>query len=191
MTPNKRQVVAVAVGAVVVLCFAAIQTFMGSPWAEPIEQATEEEEILLREVFPEADIFSVKSGRLPYHKVYKTDPDSGENTLLGFAFLTHEVEPDEWAYEGPIEILVGMTVDGTITGIKIVDHYEPFGYFSIDPPEFEEQFKNKSILDEFEEGRDIDAVSRATITVEGAARVVRKSARQIARQHLRQEREGQ
>lgn len=187
MVPKKRQILTVLVGVFILLGLVGVQTFLGSPRAEPIDQATEEEEALLREVFPQADIFSTKSGVLPHHKVYSTDPDSGTNTLLGFAFMTHEVEPDEWAYEGPIEILVGMTVEGAITGVKIVDHYEPFGYFSIDPPEFSEQFDDKSILDQFEEGRDIDSVSRATITVESAARVIRKSARQIARQHLKQE----
>ncbi|MBT5239310.1 MAG: FMN-binding protein [Rhodospirillaceae bacterium] len=187
MVPKKRQVITVLVGVVVLLGLVGVQTFMGSPRAEPIEQVTEGEKALLREVFPDADIFSVKSGQLPNHKVYKTDPDTGANTLLGFAFMTHEVEPDEWAYEGPIEILVGVTVGGVITGIKIVDHYEPFGYFSIDPPEFSEQFDNKSILDRFEEGRDIDSVSRATISIESAARVVKKTARRVAKQHLQQE----
>ncbi|NKB42726.1 MAG: FMN-binding protein [Alphaproteobacteria bacterium] len=187
MRPSKRQIMTVIIGVVVLLCLVVVQTFVGSPRAEAIEQATEEEEALLREVFPEADIFSAKSGKRPHHKVYKTDADTGVNTLLGFAFLTHEVEPDEWAYEGPIEILVGMTVEGVIERIKIVDHYEPFGYFSINPQEFSDQFAGKSILDKFEEGRDIDAVSRATITIESAARVVKKSARQIARQHLQQE----
>ena len=187
MTPRKRKIMTVLVGTGILLSLVGVQTFLGSPLAEPIEQVTEDEEALLREVFPQADIFSTKSGVLPHHKVYKTDPKSGGNTLLGFAFMTHEVEPDEWAYEGPIEILVGMTVEGEIIGVKIVDHYEPFGYFSIDPPEFSEQFAGKSILDQFEEGRDVDSVSRATITVESAARVIKKSARQIARQHLRQE----
>ena len=187
MTPRKRRFLALTAAFVVVLTVVGVQEFIAPPVAAPIEQATAEEEALLREVFPDADIFSVKSGPLPHHKVYKTDPDTGKNVLLGFAFMTHEVEPEEWAYESELEILVGMTVDGVITGIKMVDHYEPFGYFSIDPPQFAEQFDGKSILDQFEEGRDIDAVSRATITVESAARVIRKSARQIARQHLRQQ----
>lgn len=155
--------------------------------AEAIQTATVEEQALLKEVFPDADVFSVKDGRLPHYKAYATNPDSGANTLLGFVFMTHEVEPEEWAYSSEIEALVGLTVGGVITKVKMVDHYEPFGYFSIDPPEFVEQFEGKSILDPFEEGRDIDSVSRATITIEGAARVIRKSARKIARQHLNEQ----
>ena len=152
--------------------------------AQAIEEAPQQEQELLREVFPEADVFSSKSGKLPHYKAYAHRKEAGLNELLGFVFMTNEVEPEEWAYSSEIEALVGLTTDGIITKVKMIDHFEPFGYFSIDPPEFVEQFTGKSILDPFEEGRDIDAVTRATITVEGAARVIRKAARQIVRQHL-------
>jgi transcriptional regulator of nitric oxide reductase len=188
MNPGRRRIVALALGLIVILAVVGVQTFLVGPKAEPIDAATEEEQALLSEVFPDANVFSVKGGRLPHHKAYSVDENTGENTLVGFAFMTHEVEPEEWAYESELEILVGLTLEGSITGIKVVDHYEPFGYFSIDPLEFAEQFKGKSILDAFEEGRDVDAVSRATISIESAARVIRKSARQIARQYLEQER---
>ena len=152
--------------------------------AEEIKVAAKEVELQLREVFPSAEMFSVKEGRFPHHKAYGPDPETGERTLLGFVFITIEVEPEEWAYSSEIEMLVGMTTGGVITKVKMIDHYEPFGYFSIDPPEFLEQFEGKSILDPFEEGRDIDTVTRATITIEGAARVIKKAGRKIARQHL-------
>lgn len=151
---------------------------------EAIDAASAEEQQRLKEVFPGADVFSAKGGKKPHYKAYATDPKTSVNTLLGFVFMTHEIEPEEWAYSSEIEALVGMTTEGVITKIKMVDHYEPFGYFSIDPTEFVDQFEGKSILDPFEEGRDIDTVTRATITIEGAARVIRKSARQIARQYL-------
>ena len=146
--------------------------------------ATSEEEQRLKYAFPDADEFSATAGELPHLRAYKTDPRTGDKTLLGFAFMTHEVEPDEWAYASEIEALVGVTTGGTITKVIIVDHWEPFGYFSIDEPEFVEQFEGKSILDRFEVGGDIDAVTSATVTIEGAARVIRKSARTIVRQHL-------
>ncbi len=160
------------------------QTF-GAPYSQEFIQAvSDEEDQQLREIFPQADLFSIKSGALLHHNAYKTDPESGVNTLVGFVFMTDEVEPDEWAYGGEIEALVGMTTEGVITKVKIVDHYEPFGYFSIDPPEFATQFDGKSILERFEEGYDVDSVTGATITVDGAARVIRKSARRIARAYI-------
>ena len=146
--------------------------------------STTAEEDRLKDVFPDADVFLAETEKLPHYKAYRTDPRTGDRTLLGFVFMTHEVEPDEWAYASEIEALVGVTTGGTITKVMIVDHYEPFGYFSIDLPEFVEQFEGKSILDRFEVGRDIDAVTSATMSVEGTARVIRNSARRILRQHL-------
>ena len=116
-------------------------------------------------------------------KAYETDPETGANTLLGFVFLTTDIVPDERAYGGPIEILAGMTVYGVITGIHLVRHREPWGPFSIERPDFAPQFVGKSILDPFEVGNDIDAITRVTITLDGATRAIRKSARQIARQY--------
>lgn len=138
----------------------------------------------LKKVFPTADVFSEKSGRYPTHKAFSKDVETGDLHLLGYVFLTTDVEPHERAYGGPIPILVGMTVDGVLTGVKVRPHNEPWSTFSIDPPEFAEQFVGKSVLDPFEVGRDIDAVTRVTITVNGATRVIKKSARKIARQHL-------
>lgn len=165
---------------------------MGSAVAEDVEitEVSAEETALLKEVFPEGEIFSVKQGRLPHHRAYAADED-GKMQVVGFAFMTNEIEPDEWGYESRLEMLVGMTVGGEITGLKLIDHYEPFGYFSIELPEFAEQFKGKSIMDKFEEGEDIDTVARATISIESAGRAVRKSSRKIARQFLDEMRRNQ
>ena len=154
---------------------------------DTVEDTTAEEARRLSHIFPDADVFSASTGKLPHHKAYKTDSVTGERTLLGFVFMTHMVEPEEWAYASSIEALVGVAIAGNITKVEILDHYEPYGYFSIDMPEFVKQFEGKSILDRFYVGRDIDAVTGATITVEGTARVLRNSAREIVRQHLREQ----
>jgi len=77
-----------------------------------------------------------------------------------------------------------MDTAGVLTGVVVVDHHEPYGYFSVDTPEFPVQFKGKSIRDQFRVGSDVDAVSRATMTVSSSARAVRDSARRVARQLL-------
>ncbi len=61
---------------------------------------------------------------------------------------------------------------------------EPYGYFSVEPPKFAAQFKAKSIHDPFRVGGDIDAVSRASISISSAARAIRDSSRMVARQLL-------
>lgn len=104
--------------------------------------------------------------------------------MLGYAVWTTEVVPLERGYGGPIPILVGVDSKGLITGIIIGDHREPYGDFSIDRPAFAQHFKGKNIRDPFKLGEDIDAVSRATITMSSAVRAIRNSARRVARQFI-------
>ncbi len=181
---TKSLYVAVSLVTFAILTLGGIEVYNRVTFVEPIQPVTEVEQDLLIQVFPDADVFAAKSGEILHHKAYKTDPDTGENTLIGFVFLTTEVEPDERAYGGPIDILVGMITDGVLTAIRVVKHREPWGPFSIERKDFAPQFVGKSILDPFELGRDIDAIARVTITLDGAVRAIRKSARKIARQHL-------
>jgi NosR/NirI family nitrous oxide reductase transcriptional regulator len=138
----------------------------------------------LRQLFPSATVFSPKAGDPPHFKAFATDPRSGTPTLAGFAFWTTELEPLERGYDGPIKMLVGMDTKGILTGLVVVSHREPYGSFSIEPPEFAAQFKGKNIRDPFRVGADVDAVSRASITVGSASRAIRNSARRAGRQLL-------
>ncbi len=137
----------------------------------------------LAPLFPEATAFSPKEGQPPHFKAF-AGPPGPARTLLGYAFWTTELEPLERGYDGPIKILTGVDIDGVLTGIVVVDHHEPYGYFSIDLPKYAVQFRQKSIRDRFRVGADIDAVSTATLTVTSATRAVRNGARRIARQFL-------
>lgn len=139
----------------------------------------------LRQLFPSAASFSPKQGDPPHFKAFTADPLSGAPVLAGLAFWTTELDPLERGYDGPIRILVGMDTAGVLTGVLVVDHREPYGSFSVDPPEFATQFQGKSIRDPFRIGSDIDAVSRATISVASAARAVRNSARRVATRMLK------
>ena len=104
--------------------------------------------------------------------------------MLGLAFWRTELDPLERGYDGPIKMLVGMDTRGILTRIIVTDHREPYGYFSVEEPAFAEQFENKNIRDRFRYGEDIDAISRATVTVTSASRAVRNSARRAATAHL-------
>jgi hypothetical protein len=77
-----------------------------------------------------------------------------------------------------------MDTKGILSGLIIIEHHEPYGDFSIDPPSFAAQFKGKDVRDPFKLGEDIDAVSRATITMSSAVRTIRNSARRMARSYL-------
>ena len=137
----------------------------------------------LRQLFPSATTFSPKEGSPPHFKAYAEESGS-RRTLTGLAFWTTDLEPLERGYDGPIKILAGVDTDGILTGIIVVDHFEPYGYFSIDPPQFAAQFERKSIRDPFRVGADIDAISTATLTGSSASRAIRNAARRIARRFL-------
>jgi transcriptional regulator of nitric oxide reductase len=113
-----------------------------------------------------------------------TDAKSKLQTLVGLAFWTTELDPLERGYDGPIKVLVGMDTNGVLTGIIVTEHHEPYGDFSVDRAEFAAQFRGKSIRDPFKVGSDIDAVSRATISVTTVSRSVRNTSRRVARQLL-------
>jgi transcriptional regulator of nitric oxide reductase len=134
----------------------------------------------LKQLFPAASAFSPKVPEPPHFKAFAASPAAGQQDLAGLVFWTTELEPLERGYDGPIRILVGMDTKGILTGVIVAGHNEPYGDFSVDRPEFAAQFKGKSIRDPFRVGSDVDAVSRATITVTSAARAIRNSARRMA-----------
>ena len=160
-----------------VLLLATVVILEGQPSQNPTLRAQ------LEQLFPDAASFSPKEGAPPHFKAYLND-GAGQRTLTGYAFWTTELEPLERGYDGPIQILVGVDLDGILTGIVVVRHHEPYGYFSIDTPEFAAQFMRKNIRDRFRVGQDIDAVSTATMTVTSSTRAVRNAARRMARQFL-------
>ena len=137
----------------------------------------------LSSLFPSAASFSPKGGDPPHYKALGSAAGGG-SPILGYAFWTTELEPLERGYDGPIKILVGLDPKGVLAGVVVAEHNEPYGNFSIEPPRFAAQFRGKSIRDPFKVGADVDAVSRATITISSAARAVRNSARRVARQLL-------
>jgi len=136
----------------------------------------------LNKVFPGATHFSKKEGSPPHYTAYTGDANS--QNIAGYAFWTTELEPLERGYDGPIKILVGMDSRGILTGVLVTENHEPYGYFSVDTPQFAAQFKGKNIRDAFKVGADVDAISRASISVTSASRAIRNSARRIARELL-------
>ncbi len=160
--------------AVVALALGAMAIVQTQPALDPTLQGQ------LKQLFPGAAAFSPKVADPPHYKVFAAAPAGGAQPLIGLAFWTTELEPLERGYDGPIKILVGMDTKGILTGVIVAGHNEPYGDFSVDRPEFAAQFKGKSIRDPFRYGQDVDAVSRATITVTSAARAIRISARRIA-----------
>jgi NosR/NirI family nitrous oxide reductase transcriptional regulator len=142
-------------------------------------QSADPQQARLKQLFPAATAFSPKGGEPPHFKAFG---GPGSKDVIGYAFWTTEVSPLERGYGGPIVMLVGIDTKGLLTGVMVVEHHEPYGDFSIDRPAFAATFKGKDVRDPFRLGTDIDAVSRATITMSSAVRAIRNSARRVARE---------
>ena len=159
----------------------AILSLVG-PTGAVSQEVTEDEALLLRSVMPAADSFSEKRGQPPVFRAFGEDPESGERTLLGYVFLTSDLPPEERGYSGPIEVLVGVDLQGTLTGVRVTRYRESiqsiYGDF-LRIPGFQEQFAGKHIADPFRVYRDVAGISRATITVAAMSRGIRNAARRV------------
>jgi transcriptional regulator of nitric oxide reductase len=145
-------------------------------------QSAADPQAQLKRLFPAATAFSPKEGDPPHFKAY--GGTGAAKTLVGYAFWTTEVSPLERGYGGPIAMLVGLDAKGVLAGVVMGEHHEPYGDFSIDRPAFAATFKGKDVRDAFRLGEDVDAVSRATITMSSAVRAIRNSSRRVARQFI-------
>jgi NosR/NirI family transcriptional regulator, nitrous oxide reductase regulator len=135
-------------------------------------------EQMLRQLFPQAAAYSARRGTPPHYEAYAAV--TANAPPIGIGVWTTDLDPLERGYDGPIKILVGLDMRGLLAGVVVADHHEPYGYFSVDLPAFAAQFKGKSVRDPFIVGRDVDAISRATLTMTSAARAIRNSARRAA-----------
>jgi len=137
-------------------------------------------EAQLKRVFPGATAFSAKQATpVPHYVAYTGNP--GSQTIAGYVFWTTELEPLERGYDGPIKMLVGLDTTAHLTGVLVTEHHEPYGYFSVELPQFAEQFHGKDIRDPFKVGADVAAVSRASISINSSSRAIRNGARRVAR----------
>lgn len=124
----------------------------------------------LKELMPDIS-FTEKQGSPPHYK-------SPEGII---AFNTHDITPSIRGYAGPIKMLLALSPDGRIKGVRILDHEETKNYVHyMETPEYLSRFLNKSVNDPFEVEKDIDAISRATVSVEALTRTAKESSRAVA-----------
>jgi hypothetical protein len=145
----------------------------GRAAAQDVEYVTDR---LLHEVMPEAERFDPMEGSPPVRPAYRGDE------LIGFVFMTSDLPPEVNGYSGPIGTLVGVTRDGTITGVYPTSYRESRRYELgdfLNQSWFLEQFRGKGVVDRFGVGRDIDGISGVTISVRAMARGIRDAARRI------------
>jgi hypothetical protein len=144
---------------------------------------------LLQNVLPFASRFAPKQGEPPVYAGFRFDPVSRDEVLVGYAFLTSDLPPEASGYSGPIRVLVGMDLQGTLTGIRVVDYRESLkssrgDFLSRDG--FQEQFGGKHVGEPFRLRRDVDGITGATITVAAMSTGIRNAARRVAAAYLRE-----
>lgn len=145
------------------------------------------DETLLKAVFPDASHFSVKQGTPPVFTAFGPEDQQGNSPVIGYVFQTSDLPPEEIGFSSTIDVLVGLDLTATVTSVRILDYNESFrssrGDF-MGGPVFRGQFRLKPLTDEFRVGRDIDGVSRATITSWATTRGIYNAARRIAAVYL-------
>jgi len=141
----------------------------------------------LHQVMPLADSFSEKQGLPPVLSAFQSTGSSSNSTLIGYVFVTPDLPPAEIGYSGPIDVLIGMDLDGGITGTKVLYYLESRKNFRgdfIGDSNFVEQFTGRHIEEEFRIGQDIDGMAHATITSWALSRGIRNAARQVAENYM-------
>ncbi len=105
--------------------------------------------------------------------------DQDGNTI-GYAATGHGQ-----GYGGPVEMLVGMDLNGEITGVKIIEQRETPGFFKLLlDRDFFGQYPGLNYRDPLQLSQDLDAVSGATVSAEGIAMSARNAIRLIAQEGL-------
>ncbi|MDP2139638.1 MAG: FMN-binding protein [Gammaproteobacteria bacterium] len=146
---------------------------------------------LLQQVMPGADSFSEKEGEPPVYKAYRTDPASGEKVLIGYAFVTSDFPPEPSGYNGPVDTLIGMNLEGVIVGLEVIYHRESLRYiigdFFSDEKWYVAQFLGMKATNKFAIGRngDIDAIAGATISSGAMSRGVRQTVRAVTEAYIK------
>lgn len=85
-------------------------------------------------MLPEADVSRFVDTGTPHYRGYRTDA-TGNETLVGFGFFNVDFAPKVRGYTGEIWMLIGMDPGKRLTQVSLVHHNEPFGYFSVAPPD--------------------------------------------------------
>jgi electron transport complex protein RnfG len=130
-------------------------------------------ETALKELFPDADTFNEISG------IQSPDPsviiESQYEARRGAELAGAALRLSRASYGGPIKLLVGVGVEGTISGVKILEHQDTpgLGANAASPSYFVDrakgitfygQFSGKSVFDPFGVKEDVAAISASTVT---------------------------
>ena len=141
---------------------------------EPIAtQKLEAKNAAMQEVLPDADGFEEVGNTEEIAEIQKGIKDGAP---IGYA-----IRVISKGYADPIDIMIGVTTDGVVQGIEILDSNETPGLGdNASEPSFTDQFKEKSTILKVLKGSnpgddEISAITGATITSEAVTKGVNKA----------------
>jgi len=115
-------------------------------------------------------------GRAPYWRIRR-----GDQTL--YAGESAVFAPELAGYGGPFDLLVVVDGDGNIERVVLIRHNETPSYLG-GVADFLSSFAGLAATAPLEPGRDVDAITRATVTSEAFAGAARVTARKIVAEAL-------
>ncbi|MDR9439423.1 MAG: 4Fe-4S binding protein [Halomonas sp.] len=141
----------------------------------PALQALELEQV--REDFPAADRLEPAESQWPVSEVH------AGGKLLGYVFESVDIAPIP-AYSGkPVNLLVGIDLEGKIVQADILGHEEPIMLVGIPEAKLEgfaDDHVPAHVNDRMKVGDNLDAISGATVTVIVVSDTIMRAARQVA-----------
>ena len=133
-------------------------------------------------VFPNADRFGPVEGEPPAAPAYR------DSQLVGYVFVTTDIVAGIGYSGRPIDVAVGLTLDGTIAGAQVIDHAEPILLVGVPEQElldFAANYAGTRVLDVDAQSAarvaDIDIIAGATVTAMVVDDSIISAARQFAR----------
>lgn len=130
--------------------------------------------IELEQVLPEAETFhEIASNPLTFEGL-KNDEK------IGYAVVDQAN-----AYGGPLTMVVGISLDGTVIGTAIADHNDTPTFIQIiHNKDYMKQFLNKKVDEPFSIEEDIQHVSGATFSSDGIAEAIAKGSHAVAEEQF-------
>ena len=143
-------------------------------------QASDPSVDLTAQVFPGAERIAPETGDPPARRVYIDDK------LAGFVLSTTKVVGSTGYGGGAIDVAVGVTTDGRITGARLLTHNEPILVIGISPDDLEhfvDGFVGLDIRGAFTEGdrKTPDAIAGATVSSAVIQDAIVHAARKVLR----------
>ncbi|WP_447044113.1 transcriptional regulator NosR [Vreelandella sp. H-I2] len=128
--------------------------------------------------FPTAEHLENANSQWPVSRVI-----AGNDELLGYAYESLDIAPIP-AYSGkPVNMLVGIDLEGRIVQADVLSHAEPIMLVGIPETKLEsfaDEHMAAHVNDRLRVGDNLDAISGATVTVIVVSDTIMRSARKVA-----------